>query len=49
MSVEFLLEPTLALTFAVVAVLLLRPLVRPWLGAATTYGLWAIVPAIGTS
>src|SRR5690606_5020975 len=44
-GIEWLLEPTLALTGALLAVLLLRPLVRRSFGAAAAYGLWALVPA----
>ncbi|GAB2662045.1 TonB family protein [Arenimonas aestuarii] len=45
MGIEWLLEPTLALTGALIAVFLLRPLVRRSFGAAAAYGLWALVPA----
>ena len=45
MGIEWLLEPTLALTGALLVVLLLRTLVRRSFGSAAAYGLWALVPA----
>ena len=45
MGIEWLFEPTLALTGALLAVLVLRTPVRRRFGAAAAYGLWVLVPA----
>ncbi|WP_374601168.1 TonB family protein [Arenimonas sp.] len=45
MAIDWLFEPTLALTGALLAVLVLRTPVRRRFGAAAAYGLWVLVPA----
>lgn len=45
MGIDWLVEPTLALTAALALVLALRPLLRRMFGAGAAHGLWAIVPA----